>query len=54
MDSQTGDRQKQGGPLKDKDSIRGSILDEAVIVCQLDPLSIANKSPLNVSWTLFL
>ncbi|XP_016454624.1 putative helicase MAGATAMA 3 isoform X1 [Nicotiana tabacum] len=32
MDSQTGDRQKQGGPLKDKDSIRGSILDEAVIV----------------------
>ncbi|KAJ8529843.1 hypothetical protein K7X08_036678 [Anisodus acutangulus] len=32
MDSQTGDRQKQGGPVKDKDSIRASILDEAVIV----------------------
>lgn len=36
MDSQIGDRQKQGGPVKDKDSIRASILDEAVIVCQLD------------------
>uniref|UniRef100_A0A3Q7ES34 Helicase ATP-binding domain-containing protein n=2 Tax=Solanum lycopersicum TaxID=4081 RepID=A0A3Q7ES34_SOLLC len=32
MDSQIGDRQKQGGPVKDKDSIRASILDEAVIV----------------------
>ncbi|KAM3291143.1 putative helicase MAGATAMA 3 [Capsicum chacoense] len=32
MDSQAGDRQKQGGPVKDKDSIRASILDEAVIV----------------------
>ncbi|XP_027774105.1 probable helicase MAGATAMA 3 isoform X1 [Solanum pennellii] len=32
MDSQIGDRQKQGGPGKDKDSIRASILDEAVIV----------------------
>ncbi|TMW99555.1 hypothetical protein EJD97_002376 [Solanum chilense] len=32
MDSQIGDRQKQGGTVKDKDSIRASILDEAVIV----------------------
>lgn len=32
MDSQTGDKQKQGGAAKDKDSIRASILDEAVIV----------------------
>lgn len=32
MDSQSGDKQKQGGTLKDKDNIRASILDEAVIV----------------------
>ncbi|PIN13525.1 tRNA-splicing endonuclease positive effector (SEN1) [Handroanthus impetiginosus] len=32
MDSQAGDKQKQGGVTKDKDSIRASILDEAVIV----------------------
>ncbi|KAI3447169.1 hypothetical protein Pfo_003834 [Paulownia fortunei] len=32
MDSQAGDKQKQGGVAKDKDSIRASILDEAVIV----------------------
>ncbi|KAG8368732.1 hypothetical protein BUALT_Bualt15G0076600 [Buddleja alternifolia] len=31
-DSQAGDKQKQGGVAKDKDSIRASILDEAVIV----------------------
>ncbi|KAL8528057.1 hypothetical protein ACS0TY_005756 [Phlomoides rotata] len=30
--SQVGDKQKQGGQAKDKDSIRASILDEAVIV----------------------
>lgn len=35
MDSQTGDKQKQGGAAKDKDTIRASILDEAVIVCGL-------------------
>ncbi|KAK6157811.1 hypothetical protein DH2020_012059 [Rehmannia glutinosa] len=33
IDSQAGDKQKQGGVAKDKDSIRASILDEAVIVC---------------------
>lgn len=33
MDSHVGDKQKQGGVAKDKDSIRASILDEAVIVC---------------------
>lgn len=32
MDSQGGDKQKQGGVAKDKDSIRAAILDEAVIV----------------------
>ncbi|KAI5661475.1 hypothetical protein M9H77_20798 [Catharanthus roseus] len=32
MDSQGSDKQKQGGAPKDKDSIRASILDEAVIV----------------------
>lgn len=32
MDSQGGEKQKQGGALKDKDNIRASILDEAVIV----------------------
>lgn len=32
MDSQAGDKQKQGGVAKDKDSIRAAILDEAVIV----------------------
>ncbi|KAL0335170.1 UNVERIFIED_CONTAM: putative helicase MAGATAMA 3 [Sesamum radiatum] len=32
VDSQSGDKQKQGGVAKDKDSIRASILDEAVIV----------------------
>ncbi|KAH6772481.1 P-loop containing nucleoside triphosphate hydrolases superfamily protein [Perilla frutescens var. hirtella] len=32
MDTQVGDKQKQGGAAKDKDSIRASILDEAVIV----------------------
>ncbi|KAK6119170.1 hypothetical protein DH2020_047102 [Rehmannia glutinosa] len=32
IDSQAGDKQKQGGVAKDKDSIRASILDEAVIV----------------------
>ncbi|KAK4476866.1 hypothetical protein RD792_016030 [Penstemon davidsonii] len=31
-DSQAGDKQKQGGVAKDKDNIRASILDEAVIV----------------------
>lgn len=35
MDSQGSDKQKQGGAPKDKDSIRASILDEAVIVCEL-------------------
>ncbi|XP_057763657.1 LOW QUALITY PROTEIN: probable helicase MAGATAMA 3 [Salvia miltiorrhiza] len=32
VDTQVGDKQKQGGTAKDKDSIRASILDEAVIV----------------------
>ncbi|KAL2454450.1 putative helicase MAGATAMA 3 [Abeliophyllum distichum] len=32
MDSQTGDKQKQGGTAKDKDNIRASIMDESVIV----------------------
>ncbi|CAK9160445.1 unnamed protein product [Ilex paraguariensis] len=32
MDFQTGDKQKQGGAGRDKDSIRASILDEAAIV----------------------
>ncbi|KAL0384527.1 UNVERIFIED_CONTAM: putative helicase MAGATAMA 3 [Sesamum radiatum] len=32
VDCQSGDKQKQGGVAKDKDSIRASILDEAVIV----------------------
>lgn len=47
MNSQAGDRQNQGGPVKDKDNIRASILDEAIIVCLFDLLSIAKKSPLS-------
>ena len=33
MDTQSGDKQKQGRGGKDKDGICASILDEAVIVC---------------------
>ncbi|KAJ8572563.1 hypothetical protein K7X08_009074 [Anisodus acutangulus] len=42
MDSQTGNR-RQGGPVKDKDSIRASILDEAVIVCHFSASSVFTK-----------
>lgn len=39
MDMQTtSDKQKQGGTGKDKDSIRASVLEEAVIVCIFGPL----------------
>ena len=37
VDFQSGDKQKQGGATKDKDGIRASILDEAVIVCNFGP-----------------
>lgn len=40
MDTQVGDKQKQGDTAKDKDSMRASILDEAVIVCWSSPFIV--------------
>ncbi|KAG9148748.1 hypothetical protein Leryth_013426 [Lithospermum erythrorhizon] len=54
MNTQSGDKQKQGSSAKDKDSIRASILDEAVIVFSTLSFSGSEISKLNRSFDVVI
>lgn len=52
MDFQTADKQKHGGAVRDRDTIRASIMDESAIVC-IFSFMVRSKLPYDLRFLVF-